>query len=140
MIVNCPGCNCKYNIPSEKIGDSPKRFRCRKCSEIFMIHPLKPKMPEIPPIPVEIDENLKHAMRFARVLASDMLVYNREIIEKARDEGNLPEVMEREIRKSWELWESRFPKESKTDPGIFSNALNYYLAEGEEVFRNQTYS
>lgn len=139
MIVSCPNCECRYNIPSEKIGDSPKRFRCRKCSETFVINPPKPEIPDTPHIPDEIDDD-KRATRFARVLASDMLIYNREIIEKALRDGNLPEVMEAEIRKSWELWRSRFPDESEKEPEKFNDALNYFLADGEEIFMNRTYS
>lgn len=140
MIVNCPNCDCKYNIPDKKIGDSPKRFRCRKCSEVFIINPPARKPEESIPIPKKKEIKDSHARRFARVLASDILVYNRELIDKAREEGNLTEVLEREIQKSWELWESRFPEESSKDPEIFSDALNQYLADGEEVFSSQSYS
>jgi len=141
MIVNCPHCSCKYNIPDSKIGDSPKRFRCRKCKETFIIEPPeKNPEPEIVTPPVKKTVSDSHARRFARVLASDILVYNRELIEKAREEGNLTEVLEREIQKSWELWESRFPEESSKNPEIFSDALNQYLADGRDVFSSQSYS
>lgn len=140
MIVSCPSCDCKYDIPEKKIGDSPKRFRCRKCSEIFVINPPKDKRAGTVDISIEEDSEEQRAARFARVLASDMLIYNRELIDEAREDGNLLEVMGQEIQKSWELWKSRFPEESESNPDIFSDALNQYLAEGEKVFRSQDYS
>lgn len=140
MIVNCPNCDSKYNIPENKIGDSPKRFRCRKCSEIFIINPPEDIKPKTADIPVEEDTEEQRAARFARVLASDILIYNRELIDEARTGGNLPEVMNQEIQKSWDLWKSRFPEESEKNPDIFSDALNQYLANEEKIFRSQDYS
>ncbi len=140
MIVNCPNCDSKYNIPENKIGDSPKRFRCRKCSEIFIINPPEDIKPKAADIPVEEDTEEQRAARFARVLASDILIYNRELIDEARTGGNLPEVMNQEIQKSWDLWKSRFPEESEKNPDIFSDALNQYLANEEKIFRSQDYS
>lgn len=140
MIVTCPSCNCKYNIPEKKIGDSPKRFRCRKCSEIFIINPPKSGMVGTAEVPIEDDTPEKRAARFARVLSSDILIYNQDLIDEAREDGNLPEVMNQEIQKSWDLWKSRFPEQSESNPDIFSDALNQYLADGEKVFRSQDYS
>ncbi len=140
MIVTCPNCECKYNISESKIGNSPKRFRCRKCSKIFIINPPKEEI-KPPAIKVSVDEDTpeQRAARFARVLASDMLVYNRDLIEEARKEGNLQEVMNQEIMKSWELWKSKFPQESETSPELFSDALNQYLANGEGIFGSRDY-
>ncbi|MCD4701549.1 MAG: zinc-ribbon domain-containing protein [Candidatus Aegiribacteria sp.] len=140
MIVNCPNCDSKYNIPENKIGDSPKRFRCRKCSEIFIISPPKDIKDGTADISIDEDSEEQRAARFARVLASDILIYNRELIDEARKDGNLPEVMNQEIQKSWDLWKSRFPEDSERDPDIFSDALNQYLADGEKIFRSQDYS
>jgi len=140
MIVTCPNCNCKYNIPENKIGSSPKRFRCRKCSEIFIINPPRSEETESEDIPMDEDSPEQRAARFARVLASDMLIYNRDLVAEAREDGNLKDVMDQEIQKSWELWKSRYPEESSKNPGIFSDALNQFLGDGEEIFRSQDYT
>ncbi|MFO8184331.1 MAG: zinc-ribbon domain-containing protein [Candidatus Aegiribacteria sp.] len=140
MIVSCPKCHSKYNIPEKKIGDSPKRFRCRKCSEIFVINPPAEKGTEPGGKSPLKDSREERAARFARVLASDMLVYNKELIEEARRNGNIAEVMSQEIQKSWELWKSRFPEAYAEKPEIFSDALNQFLADGERVFRSQDFS
>ncbi|NOQ21539.1 MAG: hypothetical protein GQ565_02655 [Candidatus Aegiribacteria sp.] len=140
MIVNCPNCDSKYNIPENKIGNTPKRFRCRKCSEIFIINPPKDRIAVPADVSIDEDSEEQRAARFARVLASDILIYNRELIDEARKDGNLPEVMSGEIQKSWDLWKSRFPEECEENPDIFSDALNQYLADGEKIFRSQDYS
>ncbi len=140
MIVSCPKCQSKYNIPEEKIGDSPKRFRCRKCSEIFIINPPVEESAEVgkrSPLDPGMEER---ASRFARVLASDMLIYNKDLIDDARKNGNIPEVMKQEIQKSWELWKNRFPEAHAARPELFSQALNQILADGENVFRSQDFT
>lgn len=134
MIVSCPSCGSKYNIPASKIGDSPKRFRCRKCSEMFVIQVPSSKLPEPPPMPSSAGDGEKRAMRFARVLASDMLIYNRDLVEKSRNDGTLIQEMEQEMLRSWELWKTRFPVESENEPELFTDALNHFLADGEDLF------
>ncbi len=34
MIVECPACKARTNVPADKAG---KRFRCRKCSWVIQI-------------------------------------------------------------------------------------------------------
>jgi len=134
MIVNCPGCGSRYNIPADRIGDSPKRFRCRKCSEVFVIESPRAPVREEAPRQADPDDGRHRAMRFARVLASDMLIYNRELVERSRAEGTLLREMEQEIQRSWELWRNRFPEESENEPGLFRDALDHFLADGENLF------
>lgn len=134
MIVSCPGCGSRYNIPENRIGDSAKRFRCRKCSELFVIEAPKGEVPEPVSPPARGEDESQRAMRFARVLASDMLIYNRELVERARLEGTLQREMEQEILRSWELWKNRFPRESASEPELFRDALNHFLGDGEDLF------
>jgi predicted Zn finger-like uncharacterized protein len=134
MIVTCPSCGKKYQIPDEKIGKSAKRLRCRGCSEVFIVHPSKAADTENSKKKSSGDDGFVRAARLARVLASDMLIYNREVVERARIEGNLAQVLESEILRSWQLWKSRFPDESEARPGLFREALTEILASGDNCF------
>ncbi len=97
MIIACPNCDKKYQIADEKLAGKSRRLRCKNCREVFIIHPGKE---ESASPPSAIDER---AARFARVLASDMLIYNKDAVEQARDAGNLFETMAGEIERSWQL-------------------------------------
>jgi predicted Zn finger-like uncharacterized protein len=129
MIVACPKCGKKYQVPEEKLGEGSKRLRCRQCSEVFTVGQPVPPPPE--PKPARRDaadeDNITRARRLARVLASDMVVYNKDIVEKARRDGTLTDVMASEIERSWQLWRSRFPSESKERPDLFRDALEDIL-------------
>lgn len=70
----------------------------------------------------------------ARALVSDILVYNRDMRDKALADGNLVEAMSEEIKKSWELYKEKVTPEVATTTDCFRDALNEILAEGEKVF------
>lgn len=137
MIVTCPGCQKNYQISEEKLAGGAKRIRCRNCKEVFTIHPPQrddsppEEAPSSPP-PGKADER---AARFARVLASDMLIYNQEAVERARAEGNLAEVMAGDLKRSWDLWKTRFPEAAHGEGiKVFRAALRAILAGGGNEF------
>lgn len=138
MVVTCPSCGKTYQIAAEKLGGRAKKIRCRNCSEVFIVQPETPERSSIPQVEPVRDTGRQHderASRFARVLASDMLVYNQDMVEKARMEGNLASIMAGDLKRSWDLWKSRFPEAAQGD-GIesFRDALRKILAAGGPDF------
>jgi hypothetical protein len=81
-------------------------------------------------------ERLKHerARRLARVLASDIAIYNKEKRDRGIQEGNLVAVLGYEIKKSWEVYKERVTPELANATPYFRDALNDMLAEGKKVF------
>ncbi|MDX2473327.1 MAG: zinc-ribbon domain-containing protein [Candidatus Krumholzibacteria bacterium] len=70
----------------------------------------------------------------ARALVSDIKVYNRELYDTAKAEGNLLEALGAEIKKSWELYKEKVTPEVANSTDHFRDALNEILADGEKVF------
>lgn len=70
----------------------------------------------------------------ARALVSDILVYNRDVRDKALQEGKLLEALGSEIKKSWELYKEKVTPEVANSTTHFRDALNEILAEGQKVF------
>ena len=81
-------------------------------------------------------ERLKHerARRLARVLASDIAIYNKEKRDRGVKDGNLVAVLGYEIKKSWEVYKERVTAEMANSTPYFRDALNEMLAEGKKVF------
>ena len=81
-------------------------------------------------------ERLKHerARRLARVLASDIAIYNKDKRDRGIKEGNLVAVLGYEIKKSWEVYKERVTPEMANSTPYFRDALNEMLAEGKKVF------
>jgi hypothetical protein len=74
------------------------------------------------------------ARRLARALISDMIVYQPEKRQKALRDGNLKEVFEEEIKKSWEEYVEQVGDEIASSTNHFNDALNEILAGGQHIF------
>jgi hypothetical protein len=74
------------------------------------------------------------ARRLARVLVSDMIMYNPERHERALANGTLKEDFEDEIRKSWKEYVEQVGEEMAQGNPFWTDALNDVLAKGERVF------
>jgi molybdopterin converting factor small subunit len=70
----------------------------------------------------------------ARALVSDIMVYNRDLYDRAKAEGNLLEALGGEIKKSWELYKEKVTPEVANSTNHFRDALNEILADGDKVF------
>ena len=94
--------------------------------------PAAPSGPAVNPF-MSRDPKLK-ARRLARALISDMIVYQPEKRQQALDSGNLKEVFEGEIKKSWEEYVVQVGEEIANSTPYFTEALNEILAGGQPVF------
>ena len=76
------------------------------------------------------------AKRLARVLVSDMIMYNAERHRTALENGTLVADFEEEIDKSWKEFVEQVGQElaSGEGQGFWREALNDILAKGQQVF------
>lgn len=76
------------------------------------------------------------ARRLARVLVSDMVMYNAERHQTALARGTLAEDFEEEIEKSWKEFVEQVGDEVANGEGqrFWTQALNEILAKGQRVF------
>jgi hypothetical protein len=84
--------------------------------------------------PAALAPSHDRARRLARVLVSDILVYNQAVRDRARGEGNLATALGTEITKAWELYKSKVSPEVVASTTYFKDALNEILAGGEKIF------
>jgi predicted Zn finger-like uncharacterized protein len=76
------------------------------------------------------------AKRLARVLVSDMIMYNAQRHTTALENGSIREDFEDEIDKSWKEFVEQVGPEIADGPGrgFWTEALNDILAKGERLF------
>jgi hypothetical protein len=79
------------------------------------------------------DPSLK-AKRLARALISDMVVYHPAKRQEGLRDGNLKELFDEEIKKSWEEYSDQVGRELAESTGYFREALNEILAGGRQIF------
>jgi predicted Zn finger-like uncharacterized protein len=96
--------------------------------------PPKPVPGPRPPNPfLSQDPSLK-ARRLARALISDMVVYHPAKRQDGLRDGNLKEIFEEEIKKSWEEYAEQVGKDVAESTPYFREALNEILAGGRQIF------
>ncbi|MGN6391496.1 MAG: hypothetical protein ACTHM9_04495 [Gemmatimonadales bacterium] len=74
------------------------------------------------------------ARRLARALISDMVVYHPSKRQEGLRDGNLKELFDEEIRKSWEEYADQVGKDVADSTPYFKEALNEILAGGRQIF------
>jgi hypothetical protein len=74
------------------------------------------------------------ARRLARALISDMVVYHPGKRQEGLRDGNLKELFEEEIKKSWEEYAEQVGREVAESTAYFREALNEILAGGRQIF------
>jgi hypothetical protein len=74
------------------------------------------------------------ARRLARALISDLAVYYPDRRKEGLASGNLKELFEEEIKKSWEEYTEQVGKELADSTTYFTDALNEILAGGRKMF------
>jgi hypothetical protein len=74
------------------------------------------------------------ARRLARALISDLAVYYPDRRKEGLASGNLKELFEEEIKKSWEEYTDQVGKELAESTSFFTDALNEILAAGRKMF------
>jgi hypothetical protein len=79
------------------------------------------------------DPSLK-ARRLARALISDMVVYHPGKRQEGLRDGNLKQLFEEEIKKSWEEYAEQVGRDVAESTSYFREALNEILAGGRQVF------
>jgi hypothetical protein len=77
---------------------------------------------------------IEKAQRLARVLVSDIILYNPDRHHNATESGRVKEEFEEEIQKSWNEYVEQVGEEMANSTNFFNDALNEILAKGEQLF------
>ena len=108
--------------------------------------PLELATPPPPPVPEPVPaaapssfsfgrrDPHEKARRLARVLVSDMIMYNPERHSRALESGSLKNDFDEEIKKSWQEYVDQVGDEIAGSTNYFNEALNDLLAKGQSLF------
>jgi len=85
------------------------------------------------PTGVSPEEAKKHdeAKRFARLLVSEIKLYNESAVNAGRKDGNVYEKLKDDIDRSRQMYEDRIPEEIKGKTNYFYDELVRILADGQ---------
>ncbi len=75
----------------------------------------------------------KEARRFARILVSDIILYNQEKIEQGLRNNNIMEILGTEINQSWQLYKQQISENITSITDYFCEAVNQIIGKGEKI-------
>ncbi|MDD3804471.1 MAG: zinc-ribbon domain-containing protein [bacterium] len=85
-------------------------------------------------MPENMQKIHKDAVKLARQLAKDILLYHKDEVEKGMANGNIKESMKDEIEKSYKFYTQRIQPEIIANSNYFNEALNKIVAKGQKMF------
>ncbi len=90
--------------------------------------------PDFKSLPDTVQKAHKDAIKLARQLAKDILLYHKDDVERGLSSGNIKEVLREEIEKSYKFYSQRISPEIVNSTNYFKEALNKIIAKGEKIF------
>ncbi|MCL1598561.1 MAG: hypothetical protein M3094_05220 [Actinomycetia bacterium] len=100
------------------------------------VRPIEPPVthPPVSPAPgttAEDEARHEEARRFARLLVSEIKLYNEDEVDRGRVEKDLTVRLKEDIERSREMFEKRIPEEVRTGHNYFDDELVRILADGD---------
>jgi hypothetical protein len=93
------------------------------------------KVPPVVPTPavrpVEEDKRFEEARRFARLLVSEIRLYNEATVQEGKQTRDLYRRLKDDIDRSREMYEQRIPAEVRAMTDFFNDELVRILADGD---------
>ena len=78
----------------------------------------------------EGDERRDEARRFAKLLVSEIKLYNEKSVQEGRLQGNLYERLKEDIDRSRQMYDERIPEDVRSSSNFFYEELVRILADG----------
>jgi hypothetical protein len=79
----------------------------------------------------EEEAQQEEARRFARLLVSEIKLYNEERVERGREAGDLYQRLQEDIDRSREMFDKRISAEVRAQNDYFQDELVRILADGD---------
>ncbi len=133
--------------PSEAVKTKQTPVKTPAEEKIEITHgppPPEADSPAAPPKPQPFSESQmseedkkwhNRARRLAKALASDLVLYNKDKVERGLRDGTIGQLLGAEIRRSWEYYCQQIPRHIVESTDYFREQLNKIVGRGEEIFK-----
>ncbi len=128
--IVCPGCRSIYELDDAALPRRRLRVRCPGCGRGLHLDGTGRRRLRTPPPP---DDTRGWAVRLARALISDILVYHRDRRDAALAEDRLLVEFAVELSAAWTAFKDQLGASAHAYAPAFREAVNEILADGETV-------
>ncbi len=85
-----------------------------------------------PPAPAD-SQQVESARRFARIILSDIALYNQTAVEEGIKAGNFQDVLSEEIKEGRELYNSRVPSDIRSQMDYFGDEMEKFIEKKKQI-------
>jgi hypothetical protein len=133
--ASSPGATVRLpEIAAEAVAPPPPMWKSEEA-------PAPPEAPAAPAPPAgrrlagplaraEGDERREEARRFAKLLVSEIKLYNERAVQEGREQGNLYQRLKEDIDRSRQMYDERIPEDVRSSTNYFHEELIRTLADG----------
>ncbi len=116
--------------------DPSATIRVERAEEMPVSAPMQVEVPPPPAVepsaaPSDEDSRFEEARRFARLLVSEIKLYNEDEVERGRASRDLYQRLKDDIDRSREMYEKRIPADVRQERDYFQEELVRILADGD---------
>jgi len=87
---------------------------------------------DIPRVDAADPEAVEKARRFARIIVSDIALYNQELVIEGIRKGTFYELLQNDVQEGRELYEKRVPPVIRTKKDYYQEAFDNFLAAAKQ--------
>ena len=87
---------------------------------------------DIPLVDAEDPEAVEKARRFARIIVSDIALYNQELVIEGIMKGTFYELLQNDVQEGRDLYEKRVPPAIRTKKDYYQEAFDNFLAAAKQ--------
>ncbi len=90
---------------------------------------------DIPRVEETDPEAVEKARRFARIIVSDIALYNQDAVAEGLKNGNIKDLLEADIKEGRELYENRVPAAIKAKKDYYQEAFDNFISAQQKNVR-----
>ncbi len=90
---------------------------------------------EIPRVEAADPEAVEKARRFARIIVSDIALYNEEAVREGIENGTFYELLKEDIEEGRGLYEKRVPDSIKSKKDFYQEAFDHFIEAQKKIVR-----
>ncbi len=122
-----------FEAAPEPIAEIVETPRAQESDAPPPVRPIEPPPQPEAPAAGAAEEDARHeeARRFARLLVSEIKLYNEDDVERGRSDKNLGSRLKDDIERSQEMYQKRIPADVREGNDYFRDELVRILADGD---------
>jgi len=142
MFLSCEKCGRKGSLDEASYPGKTLRLKCPYCSYEFLY--VLPRTGEAPGEPETFNEGpsaavspeteaaVFEAKRIARLIITEIKLYNQEKIEKAESQKEVLDLLKHDLRRGKEHYDSRVASRLPIGPDYFMDSVREILLAGKD--------